>query len=238
MRWLHGITYSAYMNFGKLQEMVRDKGAWCAEDHEVEKRQTWVNNWRAATKARVSVFANLCYSLKDAWHKYFSVGNSSFACTIDEEDLDSIICCPLLLLLSIFPSIKVFSNELALHLSWPKYWSFSFIILPANEYSGMISFKIDLLAVQGTLKSLLQHNLKQSVLQCSIFFMVQCSHPWRATGKTTSLMIWTFVGKVMSQLFYELSRLVIVFLPCINRLLISWLWSPSVVILEPKKIKM
>ena len=146
-----------------------------------------------------------------------------------------ILCCPLLLLSSIF------SNELALCIRWPKYWSFSFNISPSNEYSGLISFRmdwLDLLAVQGTLKSLLQHHSsKASVLQCSAFFMVRLSHPFMKTGKTTALTRWTSVGKAMSLLFSMLSMLVIVFLPKSKCLLISWLQSPSAMILEPKKIK-
>ena len=151
-----------------------------------------------------------------------------------------IFCCPLLLLLSIF-SIRVFSNELVLHIRWPEYWSFSFSIGPSNEYSGLISFRmdwLDLLAAQGTLKSLLQHHsLKASVLQCSAFFILQLSYPYMTTGKTIASTRWTFVGKVMSLLFDMLSRLVITFLPRSKHLLISWLQSPSAVNLEPKKIK-
>ena len=150
-----------------------------------------------------------------------------------------ILCHPFLLLPSIFPCIKVFSNESALCIRWPKYWSFS--IIPSNEYSGLISFRIDwldLLAVQGTLKSLFQqHNFKASILQHSAFFMVQLSHLYMTTGKTIALTIQTFVGKVMSLPFNMLSRCVIAFLPRGKCLLISWLQSPSVVILEPKKIK-
>ena len=152
-----------------------------------------------------------------------------------------ILCCPLLLPPSIFPSIRVFSNELVLRIRWPKCWSFSFNICPSNEYSGLISFRMDwlhLLAVQGTLKSLLQHySSKASILQCSAFFKVQLAHRYMATGKTIALIRWTFVGKVMSLLFNILSRFVIVFLPRSKRLLISWLQSPSAVILEPPKIK-
>ena len=147
---------------------------------------------------------------------------------------------PLLLLPSIFPSIRVFSNELALCIRWPKYWSFSFSISPSNEYSGLISFRmdwLDLLAVQGTLTSLLQHHTsKASILRHSAFFMVQLSHPYMITGKTISLTRWTFVRKVISLLFNMLSRFVIAFLPRSKCLLISWLQSPSAVILEPKKI--
>ena len=142
-----------------------------------------------------------------------------------------ILCRPLLLLPSIFPSIRVFSNESVLHIRWPKYWSFSFSISPSNEYSGLISFRIDcldLLAVQGTLKSLLQHHSsKVSILWSPAFFIVQLSHPYMTTGNTTALTRWTFVGKVMSLLFNMLSRLVIAFLPRSERLLISWLQSPS-----------
>ena len=147
-----------------------------------------------------------------------------------------ILCRPLLLLPSIFPSIRVFSNELFLHISWPKYWSFS--ISPSNEYSRLISFRMDWfdLAVQGTLRSLLQHHsLKASILWRSAFFIVQLSHPYMTTGKTIALTRQIFVSKIMSLLFNMLSRLLIVFLPRSKRLLISWLQSPSAVILEPKK---
>ena len=151
-----------------------------------------------------------------------------------------ILCCSLLLP-SIFPSIKVFSNELVLCIRWPKYWSFSSSISLSNEYSGLISFRMDwlnLLVVQGTLKSLLQHlHSKASILWCSPFIMVQLSHPHMTTGKTIALTIWTFVGKVTPLLFNMLSRLVIAFLPRSKCLLISWLQSPSAVILESKKIK-
>uniref|UniRef100_A0AC11D0B9 Uncharacterized protein n=1 Tax=Ovis aries TaxID=9940 RepID=A0AC11D0B9_SHEEP len=152
-----------------------------------------------------------------------------------------ILCYPLLLLPSIFPSISVFSNELALHIRWPKYWSFSFKISPSNEHLGLISFRmdwLDLLAVQGTLKSLLQHHSsKASILQRLAFFTVQLSHPYMTTGKTIALTRWTFVGKVMSLLLNMLSGLVITFLPRSKRLLISWLQSPSALIWEPRKIK-
>ena len=150
-----------------------------------------------------------------------------------------ILCCPLLLLPSIFPSIRVFSNESALCIMWPKYWSFSFSISPSNEYSGLISFRtdwLDPLAVQGILKSLLQHHSsKTSILLHSAFFIVQLSHSYMATGKTIALTRRTFVVKVMSLLFSMLSRLVITFLPRSKCLLISWLQSPSAVILEPPK---
>ena len=150
------------------------------------------------------------------------------------------VCHPLLLLHPIFPSIRVFSNESALRIRWPKYWNFSFSISLSNEYSGLISFRIDWLdhlAVQGTLKSLLQHHsLKASILQRSAFCMVRLSHLYVTTGKTIALTRWTFVGKVMSLLFNMLSRFVIAYLPRSNCLLILWLQSPSAVILEPKKI--
>ena len=152
-----------------------------------------------------------------------------------------ILCCHLLLLPPIPPSIRVFSNESALHMRWPKYWSFSFSIIPSKEIPGLISFRmdwLDLLAVQGTLKSLLQHHSsKASILRCSAFFTVQLSHPYMTTGKTIALTRRTFVGKVISLLLNMLSRLVITFLPRRKRLLISWLQSPSAVILELNKIK-
>ena len=151
-----------------------------------------------------------------------------------------ILCHPLFLLPSIFPNIRVFSNESALRIRWPKYWSFRFNISSSNEHPGLISFRmdwLDLLAVQGTLKSLLQHhNSKTLVLLCSAFFIVQLSHPYMTTGKTIALTRWTFIDKVMSLLFNMLSRLVITSLPRSKRLLISWPQSPSAVILEPKKI--
>ena len=148
-----------------------------------------------------------------------------------------ILCHPILLLPSIFPSIRVFSNELVLRIRWPKYWSFSFSISPSNEYSGLISFRMDwfdLFAVQGTIKSLLQHHSsKASVLQCSAFFIVQLLHPYMTTGKTIALIRQTFVGKIISLVFHMLSRLAITFLPRSKRLLIyasshhlQWFWSP------------
>ena len=152
-----------------------------------------------------------------------------------------ILGCPLLLLPPIPPSIRVFSNESTLHMRWPKYWSFCFSIIPSKEIPRLISFRmdwLDLLAVQGTLKSLLQHHSsKESILQLSVFFTVQLSHPYMATGKNIALTRWTLVSKVMSLLLNMLSRLVITFLPRSKRLLISWLQSPSAVILEPLKIK-
>ena len=151
-----------------------------------------------------------------------------------------ILCRSLFLLLLTFPSIRVFSNESLLCIRWPKYWSFRFRISPSSEYSGLISFRmdwLDLLAVQGTLKSLLQHHgPKASILWCSAFFIVQLSHPYMTTRKTIVLTRRTFVGKVMSLLLHMLSRFAIAFLPRSKHLLISWLHSPSAVILEPKKI--
>ena len=150
-----------------------------------------------------------------------------------------ILCRPLLLLPPIPPSIRVFSSESTLRMRWQKYWSFSISISPSNEHTGLISFRmdwLDLLAVQRSIKSLLQHHSsKASILQLSAFFTVQLSHPYMTTGKTIAFTRWTFVGKVMSLLYNMLSRLVITFLPRSKRLLISWLQSPSAVILEPKK---
>ena len=152
-----------------------------------------------------------------------------------------IFCCPLLLLPPMLPSIKVFPSESTLHMRWPKYWSFSFSIIPSKEIPGLISFRmdwLDLFAVQGTIKSLLQHHSsKASILQCSAFFTVQLSHPYMTTGKTIALTRRTLVGKIMSLFFNMLSRSVITFLPRSKRLLISCLQSPSAVILEPPKNK-
>ena len=151
------------------------------------------------------------------------------------------LCHPLLLPSSIFPSIRLFSNESVLCIMWSKYWNFRFSISPSNEYSGLISFRIDwldLLAVQGTLKNLLQHHSSKALILWHLdFFIVQLSHPYMTTGKTTALTRWTFVGKVMSLLFTVLSRLVIAFHPRSNHLLISWRQSPSAVILEPPQNK-
>ena len=152
-----------------------------------------------------------------------------------------ILCRPLLVLPSVFPSIRIFSKESTLQIRWPKYWSFSFSISPSSKHPVLISFRmdwLDLLAVQGTLKSLLQyHSSKASILWRSAFFIVELSHPYMTTGKTIDLTRWTFVGKVMSLLFNMLSRLFITFLPRSKRLLISLLQSPSAVILEPRKTK-
>ena len=152
-----------------------------------------------------------------------------------------ILCHALPFLPSIPPSIRVFSNESTVCMRWPKYWSFSFSIIPSSEHPGLVFFRmdwLDLLAVQGTCRSLLQHHSsKASILQCSAFFTVQLSHPYMTTGKNIALTRWVFVGKVMSLLLNTLSRLVITFLPRSKRLLISWLQSPSAVILEPQKYK-
>ena len=177
-----------------------------------------------------------------------SLSTISSQCLLKLKSIESvmpsshlILCCPLLLLPSTFPSNRVFSQESVLYIRWPKYWSFSFNICPFNEYSGLISFRIgwlDLLADQGTLKSLLQHkSSKTSILQCSAFFIVQISHPYMTTWKTIALTRWTFVDKVMSLLFNMLSRLFVAFLPRSKCLLNLWLQSPSAVILEPPKIK-
>ena len=153
-----------------------------------------------------------------------------------------LINCPLLLLPSVFPSIRVFSRESALHIRWPKYWSFSFSISPSNEHSGLITFSLVsfglISLLQRTLKSLLQpYSSKASVLQCSAFFMVQLSHPYMTTRKTVALTIWTFVDKMMPLVFNMLSRFVIAYLPRSKHLFISWVQSPSSGILKPKKIK-
>ena len=152
-----------------------------------------------------------------------------------------ILCCPLLLLPSIFPNIKVFSNDSVLCIRWPKCWSFSFSIGPSNEYPGLISFMmdwLDLLAIQGTLKNLLQHpSSKASIFWHSAFFMVQLSHLYMTTGKAIILTRWTFVNKVMSLFFNMLSRFVMAVLPRNKHLLMSWLQPPSAVIWEPRKIK-
>ena len=146
-------------------------------------------------------------------------------------------CHPLLLLPSIFPSIKIYSNESVLCIRWPKYWSFSFSISPSNEYSGLSTFRMDLHSSKGLSGVISNTTVGASILQCSTFFRVQLSHPYMTTGKAIALTRWTFVGKVISLLFNMLSRLVITFLPRTKRLLISWLHSPSAVILEPQKIK-
>ena len=190
--------------------------------------QLFVSPWTAACQASLSF--NISLSLLKLMFIELVIPSNRF-----------ILCHPLFLLPSIFTSIRVFSNELALGIRWPKYWSFNFSISPSNEYSGLISFRIDwfdLLAVEGTLKSLPpHHSSKASILQCSALFMVQLSHPYMTTGKTMALTIQAFVGKVMSMLFNMLSKFVIAFLLRSKCFLISWLQSPSTVILGPKKIK-
>ena len=187
--------------------------------------------------------ANPCIA---AWQASLSITNSRSILKLMsiESVMPSchlILCHHLLLLPPVPPSIRVFSNESTLHMRWPKYWHFSFNISPSNKHPGLMSFRmnwLDLLAVQGTLKSLLQHHSsKASIFQHSAFFTVQLSHPYMTTGKTIVLTRRTFVGKVMSLLFNMLSRLVLTFLPRSKRLFISWLQSPSAVILEPPKIK-
>ena len=184
------------------------------------------------------LFSTLCSPMDCSMPGLLSITNSRSLLKLLSIELvvpsnHTILCRPLILLPSIFPSIRVFSNESVLRIRWPKYWSFSFNISPSKEYSGLISFRmdwLDLLAVQGTLKSLLQHHSsKASLLWHSAFFMVQLSHLYMTTGKTTALTVWTFVSKVMSLLFNMLLRCVIVFLPKNKRLLISCLQSPSTV---------
>ena len=189
--------------------------------------QLFVTPWTAAFQASLSI-TNSQNLLK-------------LMCTESLMSSNHLILCHPLLLPSIFPSIRVFPSEAILPIRWPKYWSFSFSMSLSNEYSGLTSLRIhwfDLPAVQGTIKSLLQHhNSKASILQCSAFFMVQFSHPYMTTGKTIALTRWTFVGKVMSLFFIMLSRLIKAFLPRSKRPLISWLRSPSAVILGPPKLK-
>ena len=188
--------------------------------------------WPFATPWIAAHQASLCITRS-------SLKLTSFKLVMPSSHL--ILCHPLLLLPPIPPSIRVFSNESTLRMTWPKHRSFSFSIIPSKEIPGLISFRVDwldLLEVQGTLKSLLQHHSsKASILPCSAFFTVQLSHSYMTTGKTIALTRWTFVGKIMSLLFIMLSRLAITFLPSSKRLLISWLQSPSAVILEPKKNK-
>ena len=212
MKWLDGITYS--VQFSSVESLSHV--------------QLFATSQKAAPQASLSITNS--QSLLKLMSKESVMPSNHL-----------ILYCPLLLPPSIFPSIRVFSNESVLHIKWPKYWSFSFSISPSNEYSELISFRmnwLDLLAVQGILRSLLQHHSSKALsLRCSAFFIVQLSHPYMTTGKTIALTRGTFVGKVMSLLFNMLSRLVIAFLPRRKCLLISWLQSPSAVILEPKKIK-
>ena len=209
--FVKGVKLSFVMHFSSIVSCVRLSA----------------NPWTAASQASLSI-TNTRSLLKLISIKSVMVSNHF------------ILCCPLLLVLSVFPSIRVFSNESVLCIRWPKYWSFSCSIRPSSEYSGLISFRMDwlyLLAVQGTLKSPLQHHSpKASILRLSAFFTVQLSHPYMTNGKPIALTRLTFVGKVMSLVFNMLSRLVIAFLPKSKGLLISWLQSPSAVILEPPKI--
>ena len=221
-------------------ENPMDREAWKATVHEITKSQTRLK--QLSTDVQFSSVQSLsCVqlfgtSITNSWSlpKLMSIES-----VMPSNHL--ILCCPLLLLPPIPPSIRVFSNESALPIRWPRYWNFSFSISPSSEHSGLISFRmdwLDLLAVQGTLKSLLQHHSsKASILLHSAFCKVQLSHPYMTTGKTIALTRQTFVDKVMSLLLNTLPRLVITFLPRSKHLLNSWLQSPSAVILEPKKIK-
>ena len=228
--------------------------AWWGAVYGVAQSRTWLK-WCSCSSSIVEV-ARSVQSLshvqlfvtpwKAAHQAFLSITNSQSLLKFMSTELvmpsnHLILCHPCLLLPSIFPNIRVFSDESVLHIRWPKYWTFSFNIWPSNEYSGSISFRmdwLDLLVVQGTLKSLLQHHSSEaSIVRCLAFFIVQPSHPYRTTGKTIPLTRWTFVGKVMSLVFNMLSRLIITFLPRSKHLLILWLQSPSVVIFEPPKIK-
>ena len=228
-----------------------NRGAWPAIGHRVAKSQTWLK----PPSMHAYMFSSV-QSLSHVWLfviPWIAARQASLSITSSQSllklmSIESvmpsshlILCHPLFLLSPIPPSITVFSNESTLHMKWPKYWSVNFSISPSNEHPGLISFRmdwLDFLTVQETPKCLLQHHSsKASIFRCSAFFTVQLSHPYMTTGKTIALTRRTFVGKVMSLLFNMLSRLVITFLPRCKRLLISWLQSPSAVILEPKKIK-
>ena len=208
--------------------MYRDKCTICCYWSVTQSGQLFVTPWTAACQASLSLI--ISWSLP----KFLSI-----ALVIPSSHL--ILWCPLLLLPSIFPGIRDFSSESAVHIRWPKYWSFSLSISPSNEYSGLISLKVvwfDLLAVQGTQRTFLQHHSsKASILQCSAFFKVQFSWPCMTSRMTITLTIWIFVSRVMSLFFNTQSRFVITFLPRSKYLLISWLQSLSTVILEPKKRK-
>ena len=226
------------------------RGAWWATVHGIAESRTWLSSFHSLTceafssvksLSHVRLFATPWIAARQA---SLSITNSwsSLKLTSIELVMPSshlILFCPLLLLPPIPPSIRVFSNESTLRMRWPKYWNFSFSIIPSKEIPGLISFRmdwLDLLAVQGTLNSLLQHHSsKASIFWRSAFFKVQLSHPYMTTGKTIALTTWIFVSKIMSLFFNTLSRLVITFLPRSKHLLISWLQSPSAVILEPQK---
>ena len=220
--------YLVYIKTKVKVENVSSKITYFSSVQSLSHVQLFVTPWTTARQASLSII--------NSWSppKLMSIES-----VMPSNHL--ILCRPLLLLPSIFPSIRVFSNESTLHMRWPKYWSFSFNISPSKEHPWLISFRtdwLDLLVAQGTLKSLLQHySSKASILQCSAFFIVQLSHPYMTTGKTIALTRWTFVDRVMSLLFNMRSMLVITFLPRSKHLLISWLQSPSAEILEPKKIK-
>ena len=203
-----------------------------------ENRSLTLKSFRSVQSlSRVRLFVTPCQASLSITNSRSSLRVTSIESVMPSSCL---ICHPLLLLPSIPPSIRVFSKESTLLMKWLKYWSFSFSIIPSKEIPGLISFRmdwLDFLAVQGTLKSLQHHSSKASILRLSAFFTVQLSHPYMTTGKTVALTRRTFVGKVISLLLNMLSRLVINFLPGNKRLLISWLQSPSAVILEPKKIK-
>ena len=216
-------------------ENPMDRGAWWTRVHGVIKSQFS----SVQLLSRVHFFAAPWTAARQASLSITNSRSLPKLMFIESPSNHLILCHPLLLLPLIPPSIRVFSNESVLLIRWPKYWSFSFSISPSNEYSGLISFRmdwLDLLAVQGTLKSLLQyHSSKASILQHSAFFLVQLSHPYMNTGKTITWTKWTFASKAMSLFFNMLSRLVITFLPRSKHLLISWLQSPSAVILKPPK---
>ena len=214
------------VSLAKIRELDNNKFSFAVQS--LSHVQLFVTPWTVARQA------SLPFTISQSLLKLMSIES-----VMPSNHL--ILCPPLLLLTLIFPCIRVFSKESALHNRWPKYWSFSFSFRPSNEYLGLISFRIDCLdlcAVQETLKSLLQHHSSNtSILQRSAFFLVQLSHPYMTTGKTIVLTRWTFVGKVMSLLFNILFRFIIAFLPRSKHLLISWLQSLSAVILEPPKIK-
>ena len=233
MRWSDGITDSMDMSVSKFHSTVKDREAWHVP----------VQFSSVQSLSRVRLFSTPWIAARQASLSITNSRSSPKLMSIESVMPSShlILYRPLLLLPPIPPSIRVFSNESTLSMRWPKYWSFSFSIIPSKEIPGLISFRmdwLDLLAVHGALKSLLQyHSSKASILQRSAFFTVQLSHPYMTTRKTITLTRRTFVGKVMSLLFNMLSRLVITFLPRRKCLLISWLQSPSAVILEPPKMK-